>query len=112
MAITEITKENFSTEVSGSSLPVVLDFWGPRCGHCMELMPGYHELAGNPKYEGRVKFCSVDTSTNRRVAMTLRPAVMSLPTFIFFKGGKETARLSGGNITIEAVASKADELLG
>ena len=28
----EITKDNFEAEVTQSSLPVVLDFWGPQCG--------------------------------------------------------------------------------
>ncbi len=111
MAIMEITKENFEAEFKNSPLPAVLDFWGPRCGHCMALMPGYHELADSPKYSGKIKFCSVDTSTNRRVAMMVRPAVMALPTFIFYKGGQEAARLGGNNLTIEKITAKLDELV-
>ena len=110
MAVTEITKENFEAELKNSSVPAVLDFWGPKCGPCMALMPKYHELAENPKYEGKIKFCSVDTSSNRRVAMSVRPAVMSLPTFIFFRNGKEVSRLSGHEITIQEIASKTEEL--
>ena len=111
MAITEITKENFEVEFKNSTIPAVLDFWGPQCGRCMALMPKYLELAENPKYKGKFKFCSVDTSKNRRVTVMIRPPVMSQPTFLFFKNGQEVARLGGNNLTIEAVTAKIDEFI-
>lgn len=111
MAVTEITKENFEEECKNSPVPAVLDFWGPKCGPCLALMPKYHELAENPKYEGKFKFCSVDTSKNRRVATMVRPAVMMQPAFLFFKDGQEVARLTGDKLTIEAITSKVDELM-
>lgn len=110
MSVIEISKENFDDEIKNSPLPAVLDFWGPKCGPCMALMPKYHELAENPKYAGKFKFCSVDTSKNRRVAMMVKPAVMSNPTFVFFKDGNEVARLGGAALTIEKIAAKVDEL--
>ena len=109
LAIVEINQANFEAEFLKSDLPAVLDFWGSRCGLCMALMPKYHELADNPKYEGKFKFCSVDTSKNRRVAITLK--VMAQPTFLFYIGGKEVARISGNATTIEAVRAKVEELL-
>ena len=112
MPIIEITKENFDEEIKNSTLPTVLDFWGPKCGSCMALMPKYQELANNPKYESKFKFCSVDTSKNRRVSMMVRPAVMSLPTFLFFKNGAEVGRLSGNNLTIEKIVANVDEFCG
>ena len=105
----EISKDNFESEFLNSELPAVMDFWGPNCEPCMTLMPKYHELADNPKYQGKFKFCEVDTSKNRRVAVSLR--VMALPTFLFYKDGKESARISGNNTTIEAIAAKVEELL-
>ena len=111
MAITEITKENFEAEFKNSHVPAVLDFWGPKCGPCMALMPKYHELAENPKYKGKFKFCSVDISKNRRVAMMVRPAVMAQPTFLFYKDGQEVARLGGNGLTIEAITAKVNELM-
>ena len=111
LAVVEITKDNFESEIKNSPVPVVLDFWGPKCGPCMALMPKYHELAENPKYEGKFKFCSVDTSKNRRVAMMVRPAVMAQPTFLFFKDGQEVSRLGRDDLTIEAITAKVEELL-
>ena len=112
MSVTEITRDNFESEITNSPVPAVLDFWGPGCGPCMALMPKYHELADSSKYEGKVKFCSVDTSRNRRVAMMVHPPVMNLPTFVFCKNGKEVARLGGNKLTIEQLTAKADELIG
>ena len=109
LAVIEINKENLEAELLKSKLPVVLDFWGPKCGQCIALMPKYHELAGNPKYDGKFKFCSVDTSKNRRVAISLK--VMTQPTFLFYRDGKEEARISGNSTTIEAIASKIEELI-
>jgi len=105
----ELTKENCEVEVKESAIPVVVDFWGPACGPCAALMPSFTELASKPEYEGKVKFCKVDTSLNKRVAISFK--VMGLPTFLFWKGGSEVARLSGQNATIESIKAKTDELL-
>lgn len=104
----ELTKENCDAEVKESALPVVMDFWGPACGPCMALMPKYLEIA--EKYEGKAKFCKVDTSKNKRVAINFR--VMGLPTILFWKDGKEFARLSAGDATPENIEAKVQELIG
>ena len=93
LAVIEINRDNLEAEFLKSELPAVMDFWGPGCGPCMAMMPKYHELADNPKYAGR----------------SLR--VMSLPTFLFYKGGKEVARLSGKNTAIETITAKLEELI-
>ena len=86
----EVTRDTFEAEVKHSPQPVLLDFWGPRCGPCLALMPVVEELAA--KHPG-MKFCKVNTAENRRLAIDLK--VMSLPSFLFFKDGQEAARLQG-----------------
>ncbi|MFA7621483.1 MAG: thioredoxin domain-containing protein [Aminobacteriaceae bacterium] len=103
----ELTKENFDVEVKESDLPVLVDFWGPKCGPCMALLPNVHTMGD--EYEGRVKFCSVDVSENRRVAIANK--VMGLPTFLFWKGGAEVARISGGDATLEKIRENVEALL-
>lgn len=103
----ELTKENFDVEVKESALPVLVDFWGPKCGPCMSLLPNVHTMAD--EYEGKVKFCSVDVSENRRVAITNK--VMGLPTFLFWKNGTEVARISGGDVTLEKIKENVEALL-
>ena len=103
----ELTKENFDVEVKESALPVLVDFWGPKCGPCMALLPNVHTMAD--EYEGKVKFCSVDVSENRRVAIANK--VMGLPTFLFWKDGAEVTRISGGDVTLEKIKEKVEALL-
>ncbi|MBI5518574.1 MAG: thioredoxin family protein [Desulfovibrio sp.] len=102
-----VDKENFEAEVHKSALPCVVDLWGPQCGPCLALMPAVTELAG--RYAGRVKFCKLNVAENRRLVMGLR--VMAVPTFLFYKGGEQVARLSGEDVSIEAIATETDKLL-
>lgn len=103
----EIDKDNFEQEVEKSAGPVVLDFWGPQCGPCLALMPDVEKLAES--YGGKVKFCKVNVAGNRRLCIQLK--VMSVPTFLFFKGGECKDRLSGDEVAIEAIKARADALL-
>ena len=103
----EVNKENFEQEVVGNKLPVVVDMWGPQCGPCLALMPQVEELAAS--YEGRVKFTKLNVAENRRLCATLR--VMGVPTFLFYKGGEQVARISGDEVTIEAIKENTEKLL-
>ena len=103
----DLTKENCDAEVKEASGLVVMDFWGPACGPCMALMPKYLELA--EKYKDKAKFCKVDTSTNKRVAINFK--VMSLPTILFWKDGAEVGRLGGADATAENIEAKVNELV-
>ena len=87
----EVTQDSFEIEVHQSALPVLVDFWGPRCAPCLGLMPVVEEIAA--RYAEKVKFCKVNCAENRRLAVQLK--VMSLPTFLFFKAGEKVAELTG-----------------
>ena len=87
----EVSKDNFDQEVVESQQPVLVDFWGPRCGPCLALMPHVEEMAS--EYENALKVVKIDASQNRRLCLNLR--VMNLPTYLVFKDGKEVDRLTG-----------------
>ncbi len=87
----EVTKDDFDREVVESRLPVLVDFWGPRCTNCLALMPDVEAMAS--EYSGILKVVKVDASQNRRLCLNLR--VLSLPTYLIFKDGKEMERLVG-----------------
>jgi len=103
----EVNKDNFEAEVSNAESPVVVDLWGPKCGPCLALMPQVEELAAS--YSDKIKFCKLNVAENRRLCATLR--VMGVPTFLFYKGGELASRISGDEVTIEAVKENADKLL-
>ncbi|MDK2856147.1 MAG: thioredoxin 1 [Bacillota bacterium] len=105
--ISELTRDTYEEEVKRSELPVVVDFWGPRCAPCLALLPEVEKLA--QEYSGRVKFCKVNCSQNRRLAVELK--VMALPTFLFYKGGEVVAQLSGPDATKENIKAKLEELV-
>ncbi|MPN59753.1 Thioredoxin [bioreactor metagenome] len=102
----ELTKENYEQEVKAGGV-VFVDFWSPKCGPCMELLPEVHAWAD--QNEGRAKFCTLDTTGNKRMAMA--QGVMGVPTFLFYKDGEKVAEFSKDDITMEAVKAKLEELL-
>ena len=101
----EVTSENFEQEIIKSPRPVMIDFWGPQCGPCLALMPKVEALA--ERYGDRMKLAKVEAPKNRRLCLGLK--VMSLPTFLFYKAGKEIDRLTG-NITIEGIENSLNKL--
>ncbi|NLT20337.1 MAG: thioredoxin [Syntrophomonadaceae bacterium] len=98
----EVNKENFENEVLGASGVVMVDWWGPKCERCLELMPHVEELAH--KYQDQIKFCSVDTSGNRRLAISQK--VLGLPAILFYKDGQKIDELSGQEIAPEDIEAK------
>jgi thioredoxin 1 len=101
-----VNKENFEQEVLQAEGPVLVDFWGPTCEPCKALMPKVEEL--EKKYGDKIKFCKLDTSGNRRLAISQK--VIGLPTIVFYKNGEKVAQLTQ-NITPEDIESKISELI-
>ena len=97
-----VNKENFEQEVLQAEGFVMVDWWGPKCERCLELMPSVEELA--EKYQGHMKFCSVDTSGSRRLAISQK--VLGLPAILFYKGGQKVDELSGQEIQAEDIEAK------
>lgn len=93
MFVRDVTRETFQAEILEVSRrqPVLVDFWGPRCGPCLQLMPWVQDLA--VRFSDCVSIVKVNATEQKRLAMDLR--VMGLPTFALFQDGVEVARLNG-----------------
>ena len=70
---------------------MMVDFWAAWCGPCRMLGPVIEDLAA--KYEGKVVVGKVNVDEQQ--ALAIRYGVMSIPTVIFFKDGKEIDRKVG-----------------
>lgn len=103
----EVTKDNFTQEVLEADQVVMVDWWGPKCEYCLELMPDIKEMAA--KYDGQMKFCSVNIAGNRRLAISYQ--VMGLPAFLFFKNGEKIDEIAGQDITIEDIEAKVKQYI-
>ena len=83
-----ITTQNFEEEVLRSEKPVLVDFWATWCGPCMRQGPIVEELAREGYSVGKV-------DVDQEPALAQKFQVMSIPTLIIFKDGKEAKRLVG-----------------
>jgi thioredoxin 1 len=94
----EISSDTFESELQSSSV-VVVEIWGPRCRNCLALRPQVEELA--ERYVRQAKLVKLDSPKYRDFCLGLK--VLSLPTFLFYKDGKEIERLTGNSLSIDAV---------
>ena len=106
--IVEVGAANYEEQVIRSDKPVLVDFWGPRCGPCVALAPQLGRLA--EQYAEEIKVAKLDASKNRRLCLRLK--VLHLPTFLFYRNGEEVRRLSGDGLTIQDLEASVKELLG
>jgi thioredoxin 1 len=91
MAITNVTDKDFDKEVLGNKLPVLVDFWAEWCGPCKMASPVLDELSET--YKDKVLIMKLNVDENP--TMPQKYGVMSIPTTILFKNGKEIGRASG-----------------
>ena len=93
--VTKISSSNDFKEqlaAAGDAL-VVVDFFATWCGPCKAIAPAIEEMAKG-EYS-MVKFLKVDVDECEEVAMDNN--ISAMPTFKFFKGGKEVDELVGAN---------------
>ena len=89
MSVISLNEKNFEEEVLKSTKPVLIDFWASWCGPCKMMSPVIDEIADDLK--GEVKVCKINIDEEQSLAVKYN--VMSIPTFIVFKNGKEERRV-------------------
>ena len=89
--VIELDNQNFAKEVTGSDIPVFLDFWAPWCPPCRMMSPIFEETSKD--YEGKVKFAKINTQEHPELGEQFK--VSGIPTLILVKNGKEVHRMVG-----------------
>ncbi|MBH41676.1 MAG: thioredoxin [Candidatus Magasanikbacteria bacterium] len=92
MAEIILSEENFDAEVLKSPIPVLVDFWAPWCGPCQMVGPIIQQLAEEMD-SAKIKIAKINVDEGQAIAGKCE--VLSIPTFIIFKEGKEVERLTG-----------------
>jgi thioredoxin 1 len=89
--VAALSGNSFDEVISGSTEPVLVDFWADWCGPCRIIEPVLVDLA--QEYAGRLNVARVNVDDEQ--ALALRFGVMSIPSMILFRGGEEVERIVG-----------------
>lgn len=103
--VREINDSEFQDALSSEST-VLVDFSATWCGPCKALAPTIDTIAG--EYAGKLDVFKVDIEQAPEAAA--RYGVSSVPTCVFFKGGKEVDRFIG-NLDLRAIKDKVDKVI-
>lgn len=105
MPANHIKTDEFKAQVLDSKLPVLVDFYAEWCGPCKMAGPVLDELAD----EGKDKYQIVKVNVDENQDLAGQYGVMSIPTVVLFKDGKEFDRQIGfaGKAGYQELLSKA-----
>ena len=81
MSVIELTQSNFDETVTNNEI-VIIDFWAPWCGPCLQFAPTFKETS--EKVEG-VTFAKINTEEEQALGAHFR--IRSIPTLMIFREG-------------------------
>ena len=104
--VTVLNDTDFKNTLESADTPVLVDFSATWCGPCKLLAPTIDQVAAD--YEGKMSVYKVDIEKAQETAASF--GIMSVPTCIFFRDGKEVDRFMG-NVDLHTVKGHVDRVL-
>lgn len=95
-------------DIIASGKPVVIDFWATWCGPCQRMTPIVEELAEEYKDTVVIGKYNIEEEND----LTTQYRIMSIPTILFFKDGKQVKDLRlAGSQNIDTLRTNVEKLL-
>ena len=99
--MTDLTMENYRSEVEHAGRPVLIDFYADRCGPCRAFAPTLEALDAEiidagvviADYGAECKFCRVNIDTEE--TLTRKFDILSVPTLVLMQNGEVQQRIRG-----------------
>ena len=82
---------SFEEMLSGSDVPVLVDFYADWCGPCQMMTPILEQV--NAQLSERLCIVKIDTEKYRNLATKYQ--IEALPTLVLFKQGQPVERIEG-----------------
>lgn len=89
--VMDVTDESFAEEVIGAELPVLVEFTADWCPPCRQMAPVLRALA--TEEADRLKVVQLNVDQNPETTNAYK--VLSMPTFMVFRGGEPVKAMVG-----------------
>ena len=86
-----LNSANIHKHLTRTELPMLVDFWAPWCQPCQMMAPAFAQAVD--MLGPGVRLAKLDTQAEPNLGAQFQ--IMSVPTMVLFKGGREAARTSG-----------------
>ena len=90
-AIKKVTDASFDSDVLGSKVPVLVDYWAEWCGPCKMIAPLLNDTASS--YGERLQIAKINIDENGKTPSKYN--VRGIPTLMLFKDGAPIATRVG-----------------